>query len=78
MPPKYKPGDTAYFLENGQYIHQVKITKYSGGFYTVQYLDRPCIFRTRESRLYATREEAEKAEKTISPQKSSVPWWYPD
>ena len=58
MPPKYKPGDLAYFVENGQIVRQVKILKYNAGFYTVGYVERECIFRTRESRLYATKKEA--------------------
>ena len=79
MPTKYKPGDTVYFLEQGHIVQQLQVVKYSGGFYTVRYMgrpwDRPSGFKIRESRLYATREEAEK---TIPPKPSSVPWWYPD
>lgn len=73
MSQKYSPGDTAYFLEAGQYPHQVKILKYTGGFYTVCYTDRHCIFRTREARLYATKEEALSK---IPPKKTR--WTYPD
>ena len=56
---KYKSGDTAYIVENGLYIHGVKILKVAGGFATLVFTDRDCGTRLRESRLFPTKEAAE-------------------
>ena len=58
---KYKSGDIAYIVENGLYIHEVKILKVAGGFATLVFTDREGGTRLRESRLFPTKEAAEVA-----------------
>ena len=57
---KYEPGDVAYIIENGTFVTPVVICKAHGGFCNVCFLDREGAIRIRESRLYDTKEEAEK------------------
>ena len=45
----------------GKQIKEMVVMKYAGGFYTVRYRDTGGGLRVRESRLYATKAEAEKA-----------------
>lgn len=55
---KYSPDDTAYLVESKRIIRKVKILKFSGDFYTVQFIDSGGGIRVRESRLFATEDEA--------------------
>ena len=45
----------------GKQIKEMVVMKYAGGFYVVRYRDSGGGLRVRESRLYATKAEAEKA-----------------
>ena len=58
---KYKSGDIAYIVENGLYIHEVKILKVASRFATLVFTDREGGNRLRESRLFPTREAAKAA-----------------
>lgn len=55
---KYSPDDTAYLVESNRIIRKVKILKFSGGFYTARFVEGGGGIRVRESRLFATEEEA--------------------
>lgn len=54
---KYKPWDTVYFIENNYKVQEATVKVFSGGFYTLIFGNS--AIRLRESRLYATLEEAE-------------------
>ena len=56
----FRKGQTVYFLQSKKNIIQARIIAVSGGFYTLKLADGGGI-RMRESRLYATEEEAKKA-----------------
>ena len=57
---KYKIGDHVYIIESGLYIKEVVVVGTSGGFYQICFTDKQGSLRLRESKLYATKEEAEK------------------
>ena len=59
MPNKYSPGDTAFLIESGRFIREVKIIKQSGDFCTLRFIDSNGGIKVRESRLYPTKEAAE-------------------
>lgn len=59
MPNKYKAGDTAFLIESNRIIREVSIIRVSGSFYTVKFVKDGGGIKVRESRLFATREEAE-------------------
>lgn len=56
---KYNPGDTAFLIESNCIIWEVKILKFSGGFYTIRYTEQPTGIKVLEHRLYAVRDDAE-------------------
>ena len=57
---RFKQGDTVYFLGNMHRIIEVVVLRYDGNFYTLKYKDREGGVKLRESRLYRTREDAER------------------
>lgn len=59
MPSKYNPGDTAYIVESGLFIREVKVVKVAGGFVTMRFTDGTGGVRLRESRLFPTKEDAD-------------------
>ena len=71
---KFRENDTAYIVENGIHVTQVRITKVSGGLYTVTPGEGKAM-RLREGRLYETAEEAERH--THNPVKKETPEEYP-
>ena len=56
----FRKGQTVYFLQSKKNVMQARIIAVSGGFYTLKLADGGGI-RLRESRLYATEEDAKKA-----------------
>ncbi|MBR7189799.1 MAG: hypothetical protein IKD63_01665 [Oscillospiraceae bacterium] len=58
MPSKYNPGDTAYIVESGLFVREVKVVKVASGFVTMRFTDGSGGVRLRESRLFPTKEEA--------------------
>ena len=71
MRQKFRIGDGAFLVESNRTIREVKIIKYSGGMYTVKFTERDGGLKVRESRLYASREDAEK----VIPKKKSRSVW---
>ena len=53
-----QPNSTAYIISAGNKIEPVTIVKYSGGFYTVRYVNRDGGTKLKEHRLFATEDEA--------------------
>ena len=60
MPAVFNQGDTAYFVESNWRIREVRILKIAGEFATIRFTDGEGGTRLRLSRLFATKEEAEK------------------
>ncbi len=59
MPNKFKSGDRAYIVENSLHVREVQILKAAGGFATLRFAESDSATRLRESKLFATRAEAE-------------------
>lgn len=55
--PKYKPGDTVYFVESSIFVKRATVLKYSGGMYTIKF-DNGGGMRIKENRLCDTEKEA--------------------
>ena len=56
---KYAEGDQAFIVESTRFIRAVRIVKFSGGFYTVRFIERNGGMNVRPSRLFPTKEAAE-------------------
>lgn len=56
-----KPGDTAYIVESGRFIREVKVIRVSGDLYTLKFSDTGGGVKLRGGRLYPSREAAEEA-----------------
>lgn len=61
MSNKYSVNDTAFLIESNRIIREVRIVKYAGGLYTIQFINGGGGITVRESRLFATKVEAETA-----------------
>lgn len=59
MKNRFKIGDHVYIVECGLYAKEVVIVGIAGGFYQICFTDRQGSLRLKESKLYATKEEAE-------------------
>lgn len=57
---KFKAGDKAFIVESNRWIREVEIRSTAGGMYLIRFLDSGGGIKVKESRLFATREEAEK------------------
>ncbi|MDO4650453.1 MAG: hypothetical protein Q4B26_17580 [Eubacteriales bacterium] len=57
---KYNLGDTVYIVENNRIIREVKIVSHKAGFCTFKFIGKDGGTRLRDSRVFATKEEAEK------------------
>ena len=58
--PPFGLGKTAFIIENGKHVREVKIIGISGGIYTVQF-DSESAIRVKRHRLFKTEEEAMEA-----------------
>ena len=64
MENKYKSGDIVYFVSNGIFVKEAKVIRCAGGFVTIKFDksntgEGPSGIRVRESKIYATKEEAD-------------------
>ena len=59
MEKKFKPGDTVYLISSAHFIEEATVVMTISGFVTIRFTQRGGGTRVRESRLYATQEEAE-------------------
>lgn len=57
---KFKAGDIAWIVESTIFVKEVEIVNARGGFVTLRFKGSSGGMRVRESRLYKTKEEAEK------------------
>lgn len=54
---KFDRGQYVYIVENNRWVRKATVISHSGGFYTLGFLDGG-MTRLRESRVFATEEEA--------------------
>lgn len=64
MTKKFNEGDTVYFISNGIFVREAKVVRCAGGFVTIKFdtsntNEGPAGTRVRESKVYASIEEAE-------------------
>lgn len=57
---KFKAGDKAFIVESNRWIREVEIRSTAGGMYLIKFLDSGGGIKVKESRLFASKEEAEK------------------
>ena len=57
---KYNIGQKVFIVENARFVKEVVIVSFASGFYTIKYPTGKGAFRVRESRLYATEQEAKR------------------
>lgn len=55
---KFKAGSKAFIVESSIFVKEVYVVKSSGGFCLIRYANSDGGYRVRESRLFATEEEA--------------------
>lgn len=55
---KFKAGCKAFIVESSIFVKEVYVVKSSGGFCLIRYANGDGGYRVRESRLFATEEEA--------------------
>ena len=58
---RFKAGDICYILESNRRVRQAKVAGKSGEFYTIQLVGSCGAIRLKESRLFATEEDAKKS-----------------
>lgn len=56
----WKAGDKAWIVESTIFVKEVEVVNARSGFVTLRFKDSSGGIRVRESRLYKTKEEAEK------------------
>lgn len=61
MAMRFKPGDKAFIVESNRFIREVEIRSTAGGMYLIKFADTGGGIKVKESRLFATREDAEKS-----------------
>lgn len=61
MAMRFKPGDKAFIVESNRFLREVEIRSTAGGMYLIKFIDTGGGIKVKESRLFATREEAEKS-----------------
>lgn len=60
MDTKYKYGQIVYIVESGNRVTEGTIINYSGGLYTIRLIETGGAIKLRESRLFLSKEEAQK------------------
>ena len=61
MRNRFEESDTAWIIESNRFIRKVYIVRPTAGFYIVKFADSDGAIQVRESRLFATEEEAKKS-----------------
>lgn len=61
MTGKYNSGDVVYIVENGHFIRECVVIRYSSGLYMIRFTDSNGAIKLRESRLFSSKEEAKKS-----------------
>ena len=73
MANKYSVNDIVFLLESNRIIRKVKIVKFAGGLYTIQFVNGGGGIKVRESRLFPTKEDAEAAIQKPKPKPKPAP-----
>lgn len=55
---KYNVNDTVFFIESNRIVRKAEIVKFAGGLYTIRFAHGNGGIKVRESRLFATKQEA--------------------
>ena len=58
---KFMAGEKAFIVESNRRIREVEIRSTAGGMYLIKFLDSGGGIKVKESRLFATHEDAEKS-----------------
>lgn len=66
----WKINEECYIIVNNKFVHNATVVGISGEFYTVRF-ESTKVISVRESRLYKTKQEAEKAA-NIKPDLSKI------
>ena len=61
MANRFEEGDIAWIVESNRFIRKVYIVRSTAGFYIVKFADSEGAIQVRESRLFATEEDAKKS-----------------
>ena len=56
---KFNKGDRVFVPVSNSFVREAEVLSFSGGFYTIRFINREGGTRVRESRLFPTRAEAE-------------------
>lgn len=74
---KFKVGNIVYFVRSNVEIKEAKIIKISNEFCTIRFLDTLGGIRVRNSKIYATKEEAKKhiVENSNKKRQNYKPYW---
>ena len=60
MDTKYNQGQTVYIIESGNRVTECTVINYCGGLYTIRLLETGGAIKLRESRIFLSKEEAQK------------------
>ena len=74
MVQRFKPGDTAYIVENTRFVRKGTIIKKFGELYVFRFSDSFGGIKVRESRLFQSKEEADASIRKRLPPRIGTPW----
>lgn len=74
MVQRFKPGDTAYIVENTRFVRKGTIIKKLGELYVFRFSDSFGGIKVRESRLFQSKEEADASIRKRLPPRIETPW----
>lgn len=57
MSNKYSINDTAFIIVSNRVIREIKVLNYSGGFYTIKFVNGNGGLRLRENRLFVQKKK---------------------
>ncbi len=77
MAAKYKPGDLAYIIESNRFIREVQVRSAAGGMYVIRFTDTGGGIKVKESRLFPSKEDAERSlQKKPEEKRKKTPYDY--
>ena len=74
MVQRFKPGDTAYIVENTRFVRKGTIIKRLGELYVFRFSDSFGGIKVRESRLFQSKEEADASVRECHSPWIRTPW----
>lgn len=74
---RFRKGQTVFFVRSGMEVREAIVLNVAGGFCTIRFVASGGGIRVRETKLYATKEEAEEQiQKTVEKKRGSYkPYW---